>query len=76
VAYDVRFELLTPEQFQEVARFDNEIGADWKRAADGYAVVVVDERAEPSHTADFLAEPGARPGYRDEDVAVILRAGA
>jgi hypothetical protein len=76
VAYDVRFELLTPEQFEEIARFDNEIGADWKRAADGYDVVVVDELAEPSHTADLLAEPGTRPGYRDEDIAVILRSGA
>jgi hypothetical protein len=76
VAYDVRFELLTPEQFQEVARFDNEVGADWKRAADGYRVVLVDELAEPSHTADLLAEPGARAGYRDEDTTVIVRAGA
>jgi hypothetical protein len=74
VAYDVRFELLTPEQFGEIARFDNEIGADWTSAADRYRVVVVDELAEPSHTADFLAEPGARAGYRDADVAVIVRA--
>jgi hypothetical protein len=76
VAYDVRFELLTEERFLQVARFDNELGANWKSAADRFRVVVVDEAAEPSHTADFLGDPGTKVGYRDEDVAVIVRAGA
>jgi hypothetical protein len=73
LAYDVRFEILSKEQFRTLAAFDGEHGRHWKRAADGYRVVVVDESSVPSHTADFLAEPGARTAYRDEDVAVIIR---
>lgn len=73
VAYDVRFELYTEEQLDTIVSYDCECGADWKRAADGYRVIVVDERSEPSHTADFLAEPGARAVYRDEHVAAVVR---
>jgi hypothetical protein len=73
VAYDVRFELLSKEQFREIAYFDNERGADWKRAADGYVVAVVDERSGESHTADLLAEPGARTAFREDDVTVVVR---
>jgi hypothetical protein len=73
VAYDVRFEVLSKEQFREIAYFDGEHGTRWKRAADGYRVVVVDEGSEPSHTADLLAAPHARAAYRDDDVAVVIR---
>jgi hypothetical protein len=72
IAYDVRFEILTKEQFHTLAAFDGEHGADWKDAANGYRVIVVDERSKPSHTADFLAEPGARAAFRDEKTAVIV----
>jgi hypothetical protein len=34
--------------------------------------VIVDERRR-SHTTDFLAEPGARVLYRDDDLTVIAR---
>jgi hypothetical protein len=34
--------------------------------------VVVDETRR-SHTADFLAEPGARAIYRGDDLTVIVR---
>ena len=74
IAYDIRFELLTREGFIDLVRFDSEYKDDWKQVADGFSVVVVDERSKPSHTADFLAEPGARAAYRDEDTAVIVRA--
>jgi hypothetical protein len=40
--------------------------------ADGYRIVIVDEQ-RLSHTADFLAEPGARVIYRDDDMTVIAR---
>jgi hypothetical protein len=73
IAYDVRFELYTEEQLDRIVSYDCECGADWKRAADGYRVIVVDERSEPSHTADFAAEPGSRVAYRDPRRAVIVR---
>ena len=72
VAYDVRFELLTRETFLDVARFDSESGADWKRVADGYKVVIVDEDSVPSHTSKLLAEPGARTAFHDEEAEVTV----
>ena len=47
-------------------------GHDWKSFADGYRIVIVDEKRR-SHTADFLAEPGARAIYRDDELTVIAR---
>jgi hypothetical protein len=76
IAYDVRFELLTREGFIDLVRFDSEHKDGWKHVANGFDVIVVDERSEPSHTADFLAEPGARATYRDKDTAVIVRPAA
>jgi hypothetical protein len=71
IAYDVRFEVLSKRQFREIAYFDNEYGKDWKRAADGFNVVVVDETDEPSHTSKLLAEHRATAAYRDNSVTVI-----
>jgi hypothetical protein len=73
IAYDVRFELYTEQQLDRIVTYDCECGDSWKRAADGYRVVVVDERSEPSHTADFASEPGSRVVYRDERRAVVVR---
>ena len=76
VAYDVRFELYTEPQLDRIVSYDCECGDDWKRAADGYGVIVVDERSEPSHTADFAMEPGSRVAYRDQLRTVVVRRGA
>jgi hypothetical protein len=72
IAYDVRFELYDREFFDRLAEYNGEAGDDWKSFADGYRVILVDETRR-SHTADFLAEPGARVVYRGEEVTVIVR---
>jgi hypothetical protein len=72
VAYDVRFELYDRDFFDRLAHYNGEAGADWKSFADGYRIVLVDETRR-SHTADFLAEPGARAVYRGEEITVVLR---
>jgi hypothetical protein len=72
VAYDVRFELYDREFFDRLQRYAAEEGEDWKSFADGYRVVVVDETRR-SHTADFLAEPGARAVYGDDELTVVER---
>ena len=72
VAYDVRFELYDREFFDRLQVYAGETGADWKSFADGYRIVIVDETRR-SHTADFLAEPGARAIYRGEEITVVLR---
>jgi hypothetical protein len=71
VAYDVRFELYTPEVFDRIVDFRAERGDDWQSLADGYAVLVL----EPGDGTDDLAtEAGAEVLYRDEGVVVIRRA--
>jgi len=72
VAYDVRFELYDREFFDRLQVYAGETGADWKSFADGYRIVLVDETRR-SHTADFLAEPGARAIYRGKEITVIVR---
>ena len=72
LAYDVRFEIYSSEFFQRLLRYNAEVGSDWKSLADGYPIVVVDE-TERSHTADFLAEPGARRLFHNANVTVIAR---
>jgi len=73
IAYDIRFEILDPETFFRIVRFRGEQGGDWKSLADGYDVVVLESGAEPSSVEDFLAEPGARALYRDDQITVVQR---
>jgi hypothetical protein len=70
IAYDVRFELYDKPTLDRIIRYD-ELRGDWKSLADGYRVVVVDQRA---HLDAFRAEPGARVLYRDDEIAVVDRA--
>ena len=72
LAYDVRFEIYSSDWFQRLLRYNAESGSDWKTLADGYPIVVVDE-TERSHTADFLAEPGAHRIFHTKNVTVIAR---
>jgi hypothetical protein len=73
LAYDVRFEMFTSAQFRQLAAFQARLGADWKRFADGYRLVVLDRRANPQLEWAFRREPGAELLYGDDDVAVLLR---
>lgn len=72
LAYDVRFELYDKEFFDRLQVYAGETGDEWKSFADGYRIVLVDETRR-SHTADFLAEPGARAIYRGEELTVVVR---
>ena len=72
IAYDVRFEVYDRDFFDRLQVYAGETGADWKSFADGYPIVVVDETIR-SHTKEFLAEPGARTIYRDDEITVIAR---
>ena len=73
IAYDVRFELLTRQQIDAIANYNAEAGDDWIDVADGFDIVVIDARDEPSHIDDFLAEPGTQMVYRGERAALIVR---
>ncbi|HET7647779.1 MAG TPA: hypothetical protein VFK17_04360, partial [Gaiellaceae bacterium] len=69
IAYDVRFELYDKPTLDRIVDYQTRHG-DWKSIADGYRVVVVDDA---SHLRAFLAEPGARVLYRDDELAVVER---
>jgi hypothetical protein len=70
IAYDVRFELYDEETLDRISRYGRREGADWASLANGYRVVIVDERA---HLREHQAEPGARVVYRDDGIAAIER---
>ena len=76
VAYDVRFELYPGDFYDRLQNYNYEDGANWKSFADGYRIVVVDETRSKSQTEDFLAEPGTRVIYRDDEITVVAREGA
>lgn len=69
VAYDVRFELYDEATLAEIERYGRAAG-DWRSSLDGYGAVIVDER---EHLRALRAEPHAHIGYRDSDIAVVVR---
>lgn len=73
LAWDIRFEIYSPQTFARIVRFRGEQGSDWKSIADGYGVVVLESEEKPSHIADFAGEPGSRVVYRDNRVTVVRR---
>ncbi|HTX46548.1 MAG TPA: hypothetical protein VMD48_09730 [Solirubrobacteraceae bacterium] len=73
IAYDTSWELLTPAQMNSLQAVFGVVGTNWKRAADGYRLLVLDQHAEPAAAAAFRAEPGARVLYDDGQSIVILR---
>ena len=74
VAYDARFELLSPEQMDSLVALFSAAGAGWKQAARGDRLLVLDRTATPDAVRGFLAEPGRRVLYDDGTRVVILRA--
>ncbi len=72
IAYDVRFELYDAAFYNDLQDYNFETGTSWKSFADGYRLVLVDETTK-SHTSDFLAEPGTRATYRDDEITLVVR---
>ena len=73
VAFDVRYELLTRADVLALARYTSEIGNNWLAITDGYDLVRLDPRENPSHLADFLAQPGTRLVYSDDSIQIVQR---
>ena len=65
IAYDVRFEVYTRDQMVDIVHYNGETGKDWKRVANGFRIIALDNTDKTSHLPDFLAEPGARVIYRN-----------
>ena len=73
IAYDIRFELLSPAQFAQLAAFRRRTGDDWRRAARGDRVLVFDPRYQSAALKAIVAGGRARVTYRDADIAVVVR---
>jgi len=73
IAYDARWELLTPAQINGLQALFTASGRNWKRGARGYRLLVLDEKYEPAAAKAFMAEPGSRVLYNDGERLVILR---
>ncbi len=76
VSYDVRFELYDRDFYDRLQDYNNEDGEDWMSFADGYRIVILDATRGRSHVTDFLAEPGSRVVYRDDEITIIARESA
>ncbi len=76
VGNDARFELLSANQMSGLQDLFYAIGPDWKRAARGYRLIVLDRRYAPAAATGFLRETGRRILYDDGNRLVILRSRA
>jgi hypothetical protein len=74
VAFDVRFELQPPGGLERIARALHATGVSWKRAAQGFRIVILAPEDSPESARGFRAEPGRRVLFDDDDALVILRA--
>jgi hypothetical protein len=72
VATDARFELMHAAQLDSFVRMVR-VGRDWKQAAKGFRLLVLDSETEPITVKGFVAEPERRVLYRDRHNVVILR---
>lgn len=73
LAYNDQLELLPARQFTAIESLIAVVGTDWKHAANGYRLLVLNYRESPDGVAAFAREPGARTLYRDQGYSVILR---
>jgi hypothetical protein len=73
VAFDGRWEVLTPEQMRTVLRFQWQVGEDWERISDGYRLIVLDPKEQERLVDTYDARSTVRVLYRDENVVVYDR---
>ena len=75
VAYDIRFELLSRQQFEQIVAYQSRSGADWRRAIDPYDLLVVDQSSDPELVRALRAGVPYDVAYRDGALAVLARSG-
>ena len=74
VAYDVRFELYDREFYRRASELRLRGRTPTGSRSPTATASSSSTRRRRSHTPDFLAEPGARVVYRDDEITVIVRA--
>lgn len=71
VAYDVRFELLSARQLRGIFNFTSQLGPSWRKAAEGYDLLVLDPIQQESVVSFYIRRLHARAIYRDRQVIVL-----
>jgi hypothetical protein len=81
LAFDARYELLTAGQLRTIERFNHQIGDNWRAAARGYRVIVVDRRLDRTDDGraptylQLLKDPESKLVYVSKDTAVTVMTG-
>jgi hypothetical protein len=73
IAYDTRLELLSDDQLTIVWKWGNRIGDDWRKAAAGARLIVLDLDDETPVERSLLHDPGVHRIYRNGRLSVLVR---
>jgi len=72
VAFDARFELLTPSQLEKITRIENAAG-DWRTAVRGYRVFVLGPSPDASFERTLRRAFALHVAFRSRQVVVLRR---
>lgn len=72
IAFDTRFELLSTHQLEQIVNFRSRIG-DWRRAANGYGVLVLSGTEEKKEIAALVGSHDFRKVADDHGIVVLRR---
>lgn len=73
VAYDIRFELLSPAQMLAITSFHIAAGSGWEHVADGYGVLALSASGDRAAIALLERERGTTILYRSGSLVVLRR---
>ena len=73
IAYDIRFELLSRQQFEQIFAYQSRAGGGWRRAIDAYDVLVLDQSGDPELVRALRAGEAYELAYRDSALVVLAR---
>jgi hypothetical protein len=73
VAFDARFELLDSDELKAIARWRGRSGDDWRAAAGGYDIVVLDAVSEDEVAASLLRDDAMWQTFGDGLLTVLVR---
>ncbi len=71
VAFDIRFELLSPRQLLSISDFQEPTDAQWSTILRRYGLLVLDPYYDRFPIRSLARDPGAETIYRDSSVVVI-----
>ncbi|HEX6489735.1 MAG TPA: hypothetical protein VF002_00005, partial [Gaiellaceae bacterium] len=73
IAYDVRFELLSTGQLEQLSAYHRRSGRDWAAPTRPFSLIVLDTRIDSRLGAALLAQTGARVLFKDRNLLVLAQ---